>query len=38
MAVKFEYWGLAKHIQTCKVKYEKCISVDTKINDDSSDD
>ena len=29
--------GLAKHIQTCKVKYDKCISVDTTMNDDSSD-
>tara|TARA_Y100001970_G_C14191779_1_gene835810 strand:+ start:131 stop:1564 length:1434 start_codon:yes stop_codon:yes gene_type:complete len=30
--------ALAKHIQTCKPKYDKCMSVDTVVNDDSSDD
>ena len=30
--------ALAKHIQTCKLKTENCITVDTAINDDSSED
>lgn len=30
--------ALAKHIQTCKPKYDKCISVDTIVTDDSLDD
>ena len=30
--------ALAKHIQTCKLKTDNCISVDTTNNDDSSED
>ena len=30
--------ALAKHIQTCKLKTDNCITVDTAINDDSSED
>ena len=29
--------ALAKHIQTCKPKHDKCMSIDTIVNDDSSD-
>lgn len=30
--------ALAKHIQTCKPKQEQCISIDTAIDDNNSDD